>query len=221
MSLVVQHVQTIFALVRQAKTLGFTPADIGQIVTAYTFAADHFAGYYRPGWKPFVNHLCGMASAALRHGGDARQAVVSVLHSIYVVGREPSRSTVRAQVGEAAEATIHRYSKVKTSYLEKNAETLSPEDREILFLRLCNEFDDMWDAAPKFAPTKELWLGLPENPAGRARIKELCVIAGSPGLAADYEAVFADYDKTGDLPKIDGHSNSFRPKLPLLTRLLG
>lgn len=211
-----KHCQTPFALLRQCQALGLCLGDLDRLAQVYQFVAIRFAGVYRAGYKPVVNHLCGTASAVARHRPEPTLIETALLHSAYVIGDPMERSAVVAIAGTEIERTLWDYAHISAEDLERRTDHAA---QNLLFLRLCNIFDELWDASHLFAPAKQQWLGLPENHTGRARVLELCSSLGLPALVEEFDALFREIDGAGSLPSIDRiNAGSFRvaskPEIP-------
>jgi hypothetical protein len=203
----------------------YKASEIAHVHDAYILAGEYFAGAYRPGWKPFVSHLVGIASVIVREAQASEIVSAAILHSLYVIGENPPRRTlVQRRVGGTVEALVNHYSSMSFLDLVSRPNSLSQTEAIILRLRLADIFDDLWDGGYHFGPKKAPPFGLPGDVDGRAKVIELANVVSAPRLALDFNELFQLLEQGADtsMPADQQHGSSFfvqRPKMSPAERL--
>jgi (p)ppGpp synthase/HD superfamily hydrolase len=158
------NIQTIGPLLLQLTERGFDEAAIVSVNRAYHFAIRLWAVNFQSSSRPFICHAVGTASQAAENGGNLDEIQAALLHAAYSSGdfgvRVPGatqrrRRQVRKIVGDEAEQLIYcyysmlkRYDSHWEKFLQNEAATsLSKRERSVLFIRLCNELDDISELA--------------------------------------------------------------------------
>jgi hypothetical protein len=167
--------QTNLQLYRVMIDAGATDEALAMTRASYDLAREIFPGYYRPSHKPFICHLVGTAGALATWGQPSHVICAGLLHSAYLFGNlgdgsrgmtACKRKIVAGRVGAAAEALIAAYTEQSWSGpLDQFIEATRSGScaREVMLLKLADTCDDCLDAAPRFAPQKQLSFGLPDN----------------------------------------------------------
>ncbi len=198
------HNQTILQLYRQLIDASYDVQALAQVRAAYELARQLFAGCYRPSEKPFCAHLVGTASALARWGERIEMVVAGLLHSAYLYGEFGDRTRgispakkqlVIERVGKLAESLVAGYSAATNeSFHQFDGQSLDPDSRDAVVLKLADLFDECADAGPLFSPQKALFNGLPHDRNSRKLV--LAVARDLVGQAAqdDFASVFQDID---------------------------
>jgi hypothetical protein len=206
------HVQTIGPLLLLLSDLGFGPEDLSSVNRAYHFAMKLWAVNFQSSSRPFICHAVGTAGMTAAHGGDLPVIQAAMLHAAYSTGdfgvRIPGafksrRRSVRGVIGHEAEdlvfgfhSFLNRYGTNWARLLEERGDgELQRRERTILFMRVCNDLDDVSD--------------LPfSSDSRRGRINRLtrssillAQAIGRPDLAEQLEAEFRQYKDLRFLPE--------------------
>ncbi len=157
--------QTHLQLYEQMLREHYAEPEIARVRDAYALAMRLVSGQYRPSGKPFVCHLVGTASVLVRTRASADLVVAGLLHAAYlfgdfgsgVAGEGPGkRKLVREVAGAGAEALASDYgrfvwSETVIADFESRATRLSPNERDLLALRLANDVDDHADGGMRLS----------------------------------------------------------------------
>ena len=156
------HVQTIGPLLRQIHARGFDASALAAVRCAYGFATGLWAVNFQSSGRPFLCHVVGTASLVAHHGGSLPAILAAVLHAAYNTGdfgvrirgaTRRRRKKLEDAIGAEAEALVFRFHELGSEFdphwegiLEGgNASDLSTTDRIVLFIRFCNDLDDVTD----------------------------------------------------------------------------
>lgn len=143
--------QTNLQLYGQMLAAGWADESLTRARSAYDLARSLFGDAFRPSHKPFVCHLVGTASAALRWNAAEPVVLAGLVHSAYLFGdfgdgdRGPTprrRRYLVETIGTTAEALVFHYS-----------EGSNPAD-DVQILRLADRFDELADGGPRVARCK-------------------------------------------------------------------
>lgn len=157
--------QTNTALYVQLHALGHPIADILRVQAAYRLAIRLFNGRYRKTERAFICHAVGAASSVAHFERDVDFIIAGMLHAAYDSGQfpdgrfgkasEPHRALLRSIVGERAESLVDRYPTLDfdTGGPERLAAGSLPAGmKDILFMALAHEIDDLADIGLAIAP---------------------------------------------------------------------
>jgi (p)ppGpp synthase/HD superfamily hydrolase len=154
-----RYAQTHLQLYTELADAGYAEDDIGRVATAYELAAQLFSARFRGSGKPFLCHLVGTASILASLRAPIPLLLAGLHHASYAQGEFGSgrpgvtvakRAALRDAIGERAEALVARFTELAwdersiPAYLS-GVEALSPEDRDVLRVRLANELEDFLD----------------------------------------------------------------------------
>ena len=153
------YAQTNIQLYKQLGDLGYTHADIVLVHRGYGLAMQLFTGLFRGSGRPFLAHLIGTASVLAVARAPIEVVTAGLLHSAYSHGefgnywRGPAvakRRRMREAVGEEVEALVFGYTRLPWTVetigaLAGRAAAWTPEERQVLLVRLANEVDDHQD----------------------------------------------------------------------------
>lgn len=151
--------QTNLQLYEQLGRSGRSRTELVAVHRAYQLIMHLFVGQYRANGKPFIAHLVGTAGILVLLGERTEVVIAGLLHAAYTHGQfhggqhclaSRKRAAVRAAAGDEVEALVLRYSTFAwdpeaTNQIQRDFETLSALDRNILTIRLANELEDRLD----------------------------------------------------------------------------
>jgi len=208
-----QLAQTIVQLLEQLEPRSLEERQ--RVRRGYTFATQIFAGRYRACGRPFVSHLIGTASALDREGAPIDIVLAGLLHAAYEQGAFPSvpdrRTQVREAIGEAAEALVHRYQHFDTARVPDD---ISETERDVVLLRIANEFDECGDRGMRYVGPKKRARTL----AGIPKYIKAARAYGLPHLAEGLETAMAENEGAPE-PGLAGESDgSYTLTPPLRTQ---
>jgi hypothetical protein len=161
--------QTIVEIVPEAHAIGWSSEEVEQLWATHALMMRLFSGRYRGSGRPFINHLVGTASLALRHSGGVTEVLAAYGHAAYAQGEfgrarsgpsEANRRELRAAVGNAAEAIIADYTGFDWHGIAMRRNVgevvaLSGHEKQLLFLYIVNELDDSFDCGVYDAEWRE------------------------------------------------------------------
>jgi (p)ppGpp synthase/HD superfamily hydrolase len=156
------HIQTIGPLLLLLHDLGYDDEQLELVSRVYHFALKLYAVNFQSSARPFICHLVGTAAWVARYGGDFDTILAALVHAAYGTGdfgvRIPGATTkkrtiLREQIGERAERMVlqfHEWLNAHGTHWEKLLEAhpgkaWSEEERTVIFIRVCNELDDISD----------------------------------------------------------------------------
>ena len=151
--------QSIVEIDAAARAQNMPEREIKRLWETHDLLAKLFSGQYRGSGRPFINHLSGTAGLALVHAGDSSEILASYAHAAYTqgdfgrltTGASPAnRKTLRAVIGEAAEALVFNYDDfdwitLLEQYSLGEELFVSDSGRRLLFIKILNELDDSMD----------------------------------------------------------------------------
>lgn len=203
--------QTNLQLLNQLRRAGYADDDVERIKGAYDFVSGHFAGWFRGSGKPFLAHLVGTAGILGAVRARAPVVTAGLSHAVYQLGELPAgspgmsratRARVQRVLGTEAEALVARYAALEWNVralpaLRGRLSTLSPEDRDVVLIRLANELDDHLDLAVLYCANAE---NRRRNVAAGLRLLvEIANELGLPELASSLDRAF-DATVTAQIP---------------------
>ena len=205
-----EYAQTNVQLFNQLRAEGYSRDDRQLVFRAYEFGMRLFSGLFLPSGKPFIDHLVGTASilASLHmptHIVSAGMIHAAYLHGDFGSGRggitRARQQAVRNAVGEAVEEYVERYQRLKwvpdqISRLRSSLDELTAKDREVLLIRLVNEFEHHLDLGALYFAGKAQIEHKRYLERYGSMIVEMTQRLGFPQLAANIDAVFAETIKT-------------------------
>lgn len=190
--------QTNIQLYHQLLVANWDELSLKMIRSAYELAVELFDGCYRPGGRPFVCHLVGVASILAEWREAPSVVAAGLLHSAYMYGNFSDRSRHtsprrRAQlverVGVPAEALVFAYTEAKQSSAFSRwltaAETLNLSSRSVATMLLADLCDDCAGGEPRYAPSKKFEAGLPWHPERRSQA--LALARSTIGQQAEHD----------------------------------
>jgi len=157
-------IQTIGPLLLQLQEEGFDEAAILKVNSAYHFAMQLWAVNFQSSSRPFICHAVGTASKTAEYGGSLDEILAALHHAAYETGdfgvRIPGatkrkRRLLRNEIGSEAENLVHGFYHMLERYgsrweqmlQEEHSAGLSGLERSVLFIRVCNDLDDVTDLA--------------------------------------------------------------------------
>ncbi|WP_254507776.1 DUF6817 domain-containing protein [Anatilimnocola floriformis] len=148
----------------QLHVAGHSAEDILRVRHAYRIACSLFNGRFRKTERAFICHAVGAASALTHFSPRVDMIIAAMMHAAYDSGQFPDgkigyspehRKWLRNEIGEAAEQLAYDYQQMHFGPGKPEAHATSgvpAEQREILFMALTHEVDDMADAGFALAP---------------------------------------------------------------------
>jgi len=151
--------QTIVEIDTLARSKKLPDQEIESLWQTHDVLAVLFAGRYRGSGRPFINHLAGTAGLALLHDRSYTEVLATYAHAAYEQGEfgqvatggsKKNRQTLRAVIGEEAEALVYQYGdfnwlEILEQHSAGKAISLSRQQQQLLVMRLFNELDDSMD----------------------------------------------------------------------------
>jgi hypothetical protein len=209
---------------------GYPIDDILRAQAAYRLSCRLFNGRYRKTERAFICHAVGAASAAVFSKPPVETVAAAMLHASYDSGQFPDGKTGRrsvahrewlvGQIGAEIESIVARYLgfDFETGGPEKLVENgFSDNDRDLLFIALSHEVDDLADGGLAFSPKYG------ESVASRINAcANLARQIGYQSLAAtieQYGTVYEDLSWTGPLQKTKLEGFRVAPNLRAYMRL--
>jgi hypothetical protein len=202
--------QTNTGLYVQMHATGFTRDELKNTQLAYRLACHLFNGRYRKTERAFVCHAVGAASSTACFDRRISIVLAAMLHAAYDTGQfrdgrigsaSPAhRAYLVAEVGAEVEALVYRYSSfgfglgAPERYLREGCDETN---RDLLFMALAHEVDDLADLGLLFAPKY--------GKAIESRVEACATLAdqiGKPGLASTlraYGRIYPDNNWVDDL----------------------
>lgn len=198
------HIQTIGPLMLLLNNLGFDSNDLSRVNRAYHFAMTLWAVNFQSSSRPFICHAVGTAAFTARNGGDLTSILAALLHAAYSTGdfgvriegvTRRKRRTLSGVIGSAAEDLVFGFHSMLRKYgthwvrllEERGSGELTQRERTLLFLRVCNDLDDISDLAFSSDTRRERIIGF---------VSSSIKLAGRidrPDLAADLQAELEQY----------------------------
>ncbi len=159
-----RYAQTNVQLYEELRARSYAKADVRIVADAYELAARLFAGRFRSTGKSFLAHLVGTASVLARYGAQAPLLAAALLHAAYAQGdfgtgslgcSGAKRRQLRDELGAEVEDLLFRYDSLDIRSLAgedvgARIASLSPVERDALFIRLANELEETLDSSLRY-----------------------------------------------------------------------
>src|SRR5262245_5491245 len=195
------YAQTNVQLFNQLRSEGYSKEDRERVREAYEFAMHLFSALFLPSGKTFIDHLVGTASVLASLHVRVELVIAGLIHAAYLHGNfggirrgisKSTRKEIRKAVGDTVEEYVARYERMPwdpriVPTLRDSIDKLSPFDRDVLLMRLANDFEHNLDLGSLY---RENW---------RAYIQrvgpDLVAMAdklGFPSLSAEMASVFTN-----------------------------
>jgi len=196
--------QTNTGLYVQMHRDGFSNEHLARVQTTYRWVCRMFQGRVRKTERLFVCHAVGAASATAAFSGDIVLVLAAMLHAAYDSGQFPDgrlggaspahRRWLTDCVGSDVEELVFRYSAFP--FHRGDPERLLVQgfetgDRDLLFIALAHELDDLMDLGLSFAAKYGTQLDSRIDACA-----ELAMKLNEPELAAALRAYNALYRQT-------------------------
>jgi (p)ppGpp synthase/HD superfamily hydrolase len=153
------YAQTNIQLFNQLGRLGYAPAELEAVASAYELAIVLVTGRFRPSGKTFVAHLVGTASILASLAVPSPLVIAGLLHAVYSAGdfgdgppgvSEARRDRVRSVAGERAEEYVSRYQALFWSdhtirSITAGLDGMTAMERDVVLMRLANELEEFLD----------------------------------------------------------------------------
>lgn len=206
------HIQTIGPLLLQLHDLGFAATDLARVDRAYHFAMQLWAVNFQSSSRPFICHAVGTAGLVAENAGNLSEILAAMLHAAYSTGDfgvriegagERKRRVLRSVIGDKAEDLVYgfhclltRYGTTWVNFLrEQGTGELSPRETSLLFLRVCNDLDDVSDMAFSSDSRRRRIRGFVKSSI------QLAKAIGRPELAARLESELERHETLDFLPR--------------------
>jgi hypothetical protein len=216
--------QTNTGLYLQMHRRGFTAEDLVRVQAAYRWVCRMFQGRVRKTERLFVCHAVGAASATAEFSDDIELVLGAMLHAAYDSGQFPDgrlggdspahRRWLAARLGRGVEKLAFRYNTFPFGRGDPERllrQGCEPGDRDLLFIALAHELDDLMDLGLRFAAKYG------SDPAPRIEAcAELAMGLNEPGLAAalrGYHSQYRQSDWTSPLASQTLHGYTVVPGL--------
>jgi len=157
--------QTNTGLFMQMHEAGYSIDDIFRARAAYRLSCQMFNGRYRRSERAFICHAVGAASAAAYSKPRIEIVVAAMLHAAYDSGQFPDGKSGRRspahrewlveKIGAEVENILARYSGFDFGVGVPErlvAHGFSDSEKDLLFIALSNEVDDLADGGLSFSP---------------------------------------------------------------------
>jgi (p)ppGpp synthase/HD superfamily hydrolase len=196
-----EYAQTNVQLFNQLRSEGYSKEDRERVRAAYEFAMRLFAGLFLPSGKTFIDHLVGTASILASLHASVDLVIAGLIHAAYLHGNfggirrgisKSTRKQVRDAVGEKVEEYVARYERMLwdpgiVPMLRDTIDKLNPIDRDVLLMRLANDFEHNLDLGSLY---RENWRAYIQR-AGPDMVS-IAEKLGFPSLSAEMASVFRD-----------------------------
>ena len=161
-SLSCRFAQTNLQLYDQLMELGYAETDLARIAKSYDLASCLFAASFRPSRRSFLAHCVATASILATHGAVVDTISAGMLHAAYTLGdfgtprfgiKRFKRRHLKNAVGAEVESLVATYTSILwnpstiPSLTARRLDTMSAEEREVMFMRIANEIDESWEFA--------------------------------------------------------------------------
>ena len=227
----VTYAQTSLQLFNQMRQAGYSHDDLSTVRRAYDLAMQLFTSEYRGSGKPLLAHLVGTASVLVSLRARVPLVAAAVLHAAYLFGEfgdgrrrssPAKRDIVRRAVGKEIEDVITRYDALRwepenVPHIHARVASMSPEERDVLLLRLANELEDHVDLGVLYCGNADgrraairSWLGLSVDMARQL---------GEPVLAAELHRVFREV-LSDELPAVLRQPHKYTHRVPPSSHML-
>jgi len=155
------YAQTNIQLYNQLRKLEYSVDDLALIRNAYELAVQLFTSRYRRTGKTFLAHVVGTASIVAFLQQKPALTAAALLHAAYTHGdfglaKKSITSLKRKQlirkVGSKVETYVAKYSELRWNAhaarnIQKQLDTLTGLERDVLLMRLANELEDHLDCS--------------------------------------------------------------------------
>jgi UDP-N-acetylmuramyl pentapeptide synthase len=166
------YAQTNVQLFNQLRCEGYSKTDRERVREAYEFAMRLFTGLFLPSGKTFIDHLVGTASILASLHVSTDLVIAGLIHAAYLHGNfggirkgisGTTRKQVRDAVGEKVEEYVERYERIPWGpntipVLEETLDELTPFDRDVLLMRLANDFEHNLDLGSLYRENWPLYI---------------------------------------------------------------
>jgi UDP-N-acetylmuramyl pentapeptide synthase len=197
------YAQTNVQLFNQLRSEGYSKNDRERVREAYEFAIHLFTGLFLPSGKTFIDHLVGTASILVSLHVSTDLVIAGLIHAAYLHGNfggirkgisETTRKQVRDVVGAKVEKYVERYERIpwdpKTiPVLHKTVHELNPFDRDVLLMRLVNDFEHNLDLGSFYRENLAWPLYIKRHGPSMVAMAEKL---GFPSLSKEMAMVFKD-----------------------------
>ncbi len=150
------YAQINVQLYEELREAGYDDLVIHRVKDAYGVAQRLFAAQFRGSGRPFLAHLVGTASILVKHGAAPDVVIAGLLHAAYQSGdfgfgirgmTAAKRQNLSRLVDKAVEMLVARYTVLawtpdRISEYAKRGMALTPQEHDVLFMRLANELED-------------------------------------------------------------------------------
>jgi hypothetical protein len=195
------YAQTNVQLFNQLRSEGYSKQDRERVREAYVFAMHLFTGLFLPSGKMFIDHLVGTASILASLHVPVELVAAGLIHAAYLHGNfgglrkgisETTRNQVKLAVGEEVEKYVVRYELLPWEpetlpVLRETIDKLSPVDRNVLLMRLANDYEHNLDCGSLY---RDNWREYIQR-AGPAMVS-IAEKLGFPSLSAEMASMFGD-----------------------------
>ena len=199
------YAQTNVQLFNQLRSEGYSKEDRERVREAYEFAMRLFTGMFLPSGKSFIDHLVGTASVLASLRVRVELIIAGLIHAAYLHGNfggvrkgisDATRRQVQSAVGPDVEKYVVRYELMPWDpsifpRLHDNIDNLDPLDRDVLLMRLANDFEHNLDLGSLY---RDNWYRYIKQ-YGSAMIS-MAEKLGFPSLSAEMAQVFKDIVST-------------------------
>jgi (p)ppGpp synthase/HD superfamily hydrolase len=195
------YAQTNVQLLNQLRSEGYSKQDRERVREAYEFAMRLFTGLFLPSGKTFIDHLVGTASILASLHVPVEMIAAGLIHAAYLHGNfggirkgisETTRNQVRRAVGPKVEEYVVRYELLPWDpetlpVLRDTLDELSLIDRDVLLIRLANDFEHNLDFGSLY---RDNWREYIQR-VGPAMVS-MAEKLGFPSLSAELARVLGD-----------------------------
>ena len=195
------YAQSNVQLFNQLRSEGYSKQDRERVRETYVFAMHLFTGLFLPSGKMFIDHLVGTASILASLHVPVELVAAGLIHAAYLHGNfgglrkgisETTRNQVKLAVGEEVEKYVVRYELLPWEpetlpVLRETIDKLSPVDRNVLLMRLANDYEHNLDCGSLY---RDNWREYIQR-AGPAMVS-IAEKLGFPSLSAEMASMFGD-----------------------------
>lgn len=217
--------QTNIQLINQLRDNGYSPSEIGPVLTSYELAMRLFTGLFRASGKTFIAHLVGTASILGTLRASSRMVAAGLIHAAYSSGdfgdgrkgiTNVKREWIRSLVGNEVEEYVAGYTALiwrveAVPAILDGIDRLGPLERDVLLIRLANELEEFLDLGILYCGEEKRQQANYINTIGKLMI-QIAEKLGFPQLALQIEVALKDA-AGADIPpalcRQDGRNFSF------------
>jgi (p)ppGpp synthase/HD superfamily hydrolase len=199
------YAQINVQLFNQLRSEGYSKEDRERVREAYEFAMRLFTGMFLPSGKTFIDHLVGTASVLASLHVRVDLIIAALIHAAYLHGNfggirkgisDATRKQVQLAVGLDVEKYVVRYELMPWdpsifSTLHDNIDKLDSLDRDVLLMRLANDFEHNLDLGSLYRDNWYRYI----NQHGSVMVS-MAEKLGFPSLSAEMAQVFKDIVST-------------------------